>query len=430
MAVNNNNNKDKKSITKTNNTKTNNNKNNKIKKTLNNTKTINNNNKKNICSNTNQEYNIKKNHNEVMVLKCSSYDSEELNKNIDIIFNKFLIGIIKKGNKVLLKTNMLMSSSENKAITTNSKIIEAVILKLKKIGAKPYVGDSPAIQSARYVSKISGVLDICKKHSVELIELNTPKQISIPNGKRIKSITVAKELDNFHHIINMPKLKTHSLAGLTLSIKNLYGVIPGKIKGYYHVKFQKKEDFSDLLLDLHEVIKPTFTIVDGIIGMEGEGPGSGTPRRLNIIVAGNNCHSIDRVISEVVGFKTKEVSTLVSARKRKIKEAELKNINIIGDDINSLKINNFKRPKGLSVAGILLKLTPNFISQIIRKIIIAKPFLIKEKCISCGNCKKICPNHAINFNKYPIFLYDKCIRCYCCHEVCPKKAIELKRKIF
>jgi ferredoxin len=197
--------------------------------------------------------------------------------------------------------------------------------------------------------------------------------------------------------------------------------VPGAKKGFYHVIAQDAVTFSELLLDLNEIIRPNLTIMDGIIGMEGDGPAAGNPRHIGVIIAGTDTIAVDTVSAAVVGIENK-IPLLKIARSRDIKQATLSNIRLVGEPIAAIKIKNFKLPTNPLIYAI-----PSWGIKLGRTIFAAKPIVDKMLCISCANCEKVCPAEAIAMkNKYPHFDYKKCIRCYCCQESCPSKAIKLK----
>jgi len=324
---------------------------------------------------------------------------------------------IHKGDKVLLKINQLIAKTSDHAVTTHPEFVRACIKLVKEAGGKPHVGDSPALQSLKNVAQKSGIATVCRQEKVPLIDLKSAKVLKI-KGRIVRSIKLARELDRFDKFINLPKLKTHQLAGFTGAVKNLYGCVPGRAKAMYHLRFQHVQEFSKLLLDINDTVKPDLNIMDGIIGMEGQGPGAGDPRKVGVIIAGKNAMALDRVAIDVVRIKPKEVSTIWFSQKAKVPEAYLKNIEVVGKYV---RIKNFKRPKSI------MRIVPFYLPGIIKYLFTEKPFVKTKKCISCKACLHVCPAVAISFpDKIPVFDYKKCIRCYCCHEVCPKKAIDLK----
>jgi len=203
-------------------------------------------------------------------------------------FNNF----IEKGDKVLLKTNLLNASNPEKTIVTNPIFIKNVIKELLKIKADPFIGDSPSGPfTKRRLEKVyekSGILDLSKELGIDLNYNTKTKKVSIPEGKRLKKTSICNFALDADKIISLPKLKTHSLMIMTLAIKNMYGVIPGLTKARYHSMYIRKKAFAEMLNDLLSVIKPDLSIIDGIISMEGDGPAGGNPIELGLMLASEN----------------------------------------------------------------------------------------------------------------------------------------------
>jgi ferredoxin len=183
--------------------------------------------------------------------------------------------------------------------------------------------------------------------------------------------------------------------------------------------------FSDMLLDLYNTIKPNLTIVDAVVGMEGPGPGAGYPRRLGLVIAGVSSIAVDTVCAQILGFADKEVPTVWLAKKRGIKEADLENIDVIGERLRDVAIGDLKKPRTSAIT-----LLPRFLMNLGKSFLTEKPTVLHDRCIGCANCESICSAQAIAMVELtPSFDYGKCIRCYYCHEICPSNAITLKASI-
>ena len=374
----------------------------------------------------------------VSIKKTESYILKDVKKNIENSLKEIggIKSIIKKTDSVLLKPNLLTARKPEDCVTTHPIVIEAVILILKEYGIKKIaLGDSPALDSMFKVLKISGIEDVCKKHNIEIIEFKDEKKLVNKNNKVVKQFYLAKKAFEFNKIINLPKMKTHSFTIFTGSVKNLFGLVPGKSKLVFHAKHMDPLDFCDMLLDLNNIANPCLTIMDGIVGMEGNGPSGGEPRNFNVLLTGKNTIAIDNIACEIMGIK--KVPLIISAKKRNLLGSDLKNIAIKGNSVSELKLKDVKYPK----LGIIASFRGIF--AILRKFIAKYPFVKTKKCISCAKCNEICPVNAISMKKdtllknshinhknIPFFDYKKCIRCYCCHEVCPVKAIGLKKPRF
>ncbi len=338
-----------------------------------------------------------------VAIKRSDYSNveEKIREGINLIggIKKF----IKKGDKVLLKPNLLRAADPKKAITTNPAIVRAIAKIVKEVGAEIYLGDSPAFGNVEKVAENSGIKKICDEFGIKILTFEG-KVFKI-DGKLIKSLILFKNFKDYK-IINLPKLKTHSFAMYTGAMKNLFGIVPGMEKSKLHLRFQDKETFSQMLQDLNSEVKPVLNIMDGVLGMEGDGPNSGDPRYFNFIGVSEDAMALDLVCSKLMGFSDNEIPIL---------DHNLK-VEMIGDKIDVVK--DLKKPKKMNLFSYLRPL---------RDYLVAIPACDEKKCISCRACFNICPAGAIKMERCPIFDYNKCIKCYSCHEVCPTHAIYLKK---
>lgn len=344
----------------------------------------------------------------VIIEKCKSYDS----KKVQIALKKILgeLDFNPKNKKILIKPNFLAAHNPKEAITTHPLMIQELCKILGKEN-EIFIGDSSSHDTqlalekcgAQKLSRYAKIINFDKETKVKILTKG--------RGKILENFYLPKIVLEADIVISFAKLKTHGLTNMTGAIKNLYGCIPGRTKEYYHALAAKEKNFCNLLLDIYQEIKPQLAIIDGIIGLEGEGPGAtGKRKEAGVIIASKNCVAADIIAARIMGFKDKEILTNELAKKRKLFQGELK---IIG----KLENLNFKKPKSHSI-GWLTGLAG----------LLGKPKLhfSQELCIKCGLCEQKCPVGAINLEPYPIWDKNKCIRCLCCVEVCPKAAITKK----
>ncbi len=361
----------------------------------------------------------------VSIVKANNYDLAELipamGKSLEMIGG--LNQIVKSGNKVFVKINHLSPPSPaERGIVTHPIFVEAVLTLLKETGAEIIVGDDIE-EGDEDGFKISGFREMCDRLGVKLVNLRGTGFIEKECKCRIlKTMYVSKLVLEADVIINLPKFKTHSLTTFTGGIKNMYGIIPAGLRRRFHGEYLRVEDFCQMLVDIFSIAKPQLTIMDGIIAMEGEGPGSGHLRKLGLILASKDAVALDAVSSQITGLKPDEVLTTRYATERGLGVSELKKIDIIGEDINSVSVSDFKLPANFS--RLAVNRAPYGLVKFVIGQISPRPRVIKKNCTACNECVKVCPAGAATMVGKIANINDKlCIRCMCCHEVCRFNAI-------
>ncbi|MCX6710502.1 MAG: DUF362 domain-containing protein, partial [Candidatus Woesearchaeota archaeon] len=259
----------------------------------------------------------------VSIVRCSSYSQKEVyaavKEALSIIDFRF-----SKGVTVLLKPNILSPKKPEFAVTTHPAIVEAVCKLLKEKKCRIIIGESDGAGTTKKGFEVSGIGAIAKKHGAKTIVFETDAKVKVKNRKNLvlKEFFVAKTLKDADLVINLPKLKTHSLTKYTGAVKNVFGVIPGATKTLYHKKAPDVNRFSHLLLDIYQSVKPQLNIMDAIVGMEGLGPGAGTPKKTGYIIASRDCVALDFVASKLAGFVPETIRTIDYAFKRGISKKD------------------------------------------------------------------------------------------------------------
>jgi uncharacterized protein (DUF362 family)/Pyruvate/2-oxoacid:ferredoxin oxidoreductase delta subunit len=371
----------------------------------------------------------------VSLVKCSSYDSKEVDDAIRGALDSLggIAAFVSSGERILIKPNMLAARHPDKAITTHPEVVRATIRLVKAAGGSPVVGDSPAGPSTerilRHLADKTGIAGVCIQEDVPFVLFTEYTTVAFDEGKVAKTFDLTKTLQEMDGVISLAKLKTHSFTRYTGAVKNLFGLVHGLKKAEYHMRMRTPEAFSEMLVDLAECVRPRLTIMDAVVGMDGDGPSAGRPRDIGALLASSDPHALDVVALEIVDADPKSIWTVRSAMARGLLPEEgVAGIDIRGEESEKLKVPGFSMPPKLKVFGGIPGVLGGFVAEGIAR----KPVFSKSLCTACAKCVDICPANALSLRKDALpkvhIRRHGCIRCYCCHEVCPEDAVTLRRR--
>jgi uncharacterized protein (DUF362 family)/Pyruvate/2-oxoacid:ferredoxin oxidoreductase delta subunit len=359
----------------------------------------------------------------VSIIKCQNYDEDKvlraLRQSLDLIGG--IQAFVNKGSRVLLKPNLLYGKSPEKAVTTHPSILRGMIQIVREAGGVPFIGDSPSVGSLMKTAEKAGIKAVADEIKCPLVEFNKPILPPKRGGKIFKQLEIDQTVLEADVVINLPKFKTHSLTLLTLGVKNLFGCIPGPRKALWHLKAgEDRKTFAQILVDVYQIIHPSLTILDGIVGMEGNGPNSGRPIQLGLILASGDPLSLDQIVCDLLGISRESLLTNRVAFEQGLGKD---GIEVVGEKVEDVRIPHFQFPT-LSQPDWNL---PGFLRKALKNALTSKPVIEEEVCDACDRCAEICPPKALaRKGKDLIFDYEQCIRCFCCLEVCPEGAISIK----
>jgi len=404
----------------------------------------------------------------VAMLRCTTYDTEEVE---DVVRSAVgLLGgmsaFVKPGWRVVLKPNILRAAAPDSAIITHPAVVRAVALLVREAGATPVLAESPAGPFNKAVLRLAytrgGYDKVAEEVGMELNYDVSTLQVPHPEGRLIKRLDILKAVAEADAVIALPKLKTHNLTRITGATKILFGVVPGVTKFGYHAKLQDAVRFSEALVDIITYVKPVLTVMDGIVGMHGNGPSGGDPYAANLLLASPDPFAMDVVFATLVGMEPLSIPPLRVAASRGLTSGRIEDVPIIGLSLDEARLEGFRYgtattmdtgifPRALRRLGrrILAARTvdgraaqatddyaaldvgtaPKSIRNWVTRQVVANP-QATDRCIGCGVCVRSCPVQAISLvNGRAHMDWNKCIRCYCCHEVCPENAVELRRSL-
>ena len=377
-------------------------------------------------------------------MRCPDYGAENLDRALRMSFEN-LGGIdkyIKPGMKVVLKPNLVMKKHPDSAATTHPALVRSVAKIAREIaeskeGGKVVIADSPggpySERALREVYSACGMYEAAEEAGAELNFDTSEVEAENPAGKYLKKVTLIKPLTDADIIINLPKLKTHGMMVYTGAVKNMFGAVPGVLKAECHFRLKTHGGFANALIDIYLSVKPSLNIMDAVIGMDGNGPTAGNPRKIGLILAGEDGFELDCAAARLIKAPPLEIPVIKEAVDRGLCPVNPELIELSGENIADAAVEGFQVPrlndmKTVRFFKFLDKLDEKafgFVLDAIRP----KPVINARACAGCAECAGNCPAGAIKIiNGKPKIDMPSCIRCFCCQELCPAKAVEIKRR--
>lgn len=373
----------------------------------------------------------------VVLIPCSEYAEEKIYAGLKNGLEQLggIAKFVKRDEKILLKPNLLKKAEVEKAVITHPVVTGAFIRVMKEAGYDHMIlADSSGLGNTKSVIKGTGLEDYLEKYQVEPIDFSQGITKKYPEGIQAKEFILPKELIEADAVISLSKMKTHALERITGAVKNSYGFIYGANKALGHTKYPSADSFARMLADLNLYVRPRLYLMDGIVAMEGNGPGSGEPVAMNVILMSEDPVALDSVFCHLIHLNPELVPTNYHGEKMglgtwKKEEIELwtpEGVISMEEAVARYGNPKFNVDRTVKRENMWTKMAK--VLNIFQK----KPYIDRSKCISCGICVKSCPvpGKAVRFKngkeKPPVYDYKKCIRCFCCQEMCPKKAIKVK----
>ena len=342
---------------------------------------------------------------------------------------------VRPGERIVLKANLLRAAPPESAICTHPAVVEAVAKLVKEAGGTPVICDSPggALHKEAVLRSLyekTGMAAAAAAAGAELSMDSSTRTVSLPEGKVLRQAEIITPVAEADGVIDLCKMKTHVLMSMTGAVKNLFGVIPGLSKVGYHATHPDHETFADVLLDLTGYVKPRLSLMDGILAMEGDGPGSsGTPRQAGLLLASANPLALDTAAGAIMNLPRQDNPVLLAAERRGLTPCRMEDVELIGGTVEELRMADYKFPASTK-SNLMDFLGPlaRPAERLCKKAFSQTPRIDGAKCVGCGICAKSCPGQAIAMTapgKKARISQKACIHCYCCHELCPQKAVEL-----
>jgi uncharacterized protein (DUF362 family) len=261
-------------------------------------------------------HDLKKIMSTVSLIRANSYERQRLRASLETLLEPLggMGAFVKPGNRVLLKPNLLTGGRPGKECITRPELVYTVAQLVQEAGGKPFLGDSPAFGSAWGVAKANGYLPLMEELNLPIVEFHGQRYETA--STTFNHLRLCKEAMDADVVINLPKVKSHAQLTITLGVKNLFGCVPGKMKAWWHMEAGKDEQrFGEMLVETARAINPDLTILDGIIGHEGNGPSGGEPRSLNILGASSDVFALDRAMLDILNVDPSLVPIVAASQR-------------------------------------------------------------------------------------------------------------------
>jgi uncharacterized protein (DUF362 family)/NAD-dependent dihydropyrimidine dehydrogenase PreA subunit len=366
----------------------------------------------------------------VSVVRCQSYEPHDVlvavERGIGLLGG--LIHVARASERILLKPNVMAGDPPERAATTHPAVFSAVAEVLRSATSHLSYGDSPGIGTSERQLQKAGYQEAARKLDVVPADFESGVELELKDSPSLRRFVVAKGLMETDGLVNLSKLKTHQLTRITGAVKNQFGCIPGRLKGEMHRRFPDVHAFSRMLVALNLLLKPRLYIMDGIVAMEGNGPRSGSPVSMNVLLFSQDPIALDAVVCRLVGLAPELVPTIKAGYDWGLGRFHTEDVLLLGDPIDSLRKTAFdvsrEAPRDVARSA---SHTPA------RSRTLPRPIVDSLACVRCGICVQVCPAQpkAMKWSsrtklRTPICDYRKCIRCYCCQEMCPEGAISVQ----
>ena len=344
--------------------------------------------------------------------RCENYEVSGLRE----FFARSLadLGLSFEGCKVLLKPNLLSGKPPEKAVNTHPLFIQALAEVFLEKKCTVFVGDSPGYESTERALRKSGIMEVVRR--LKLLIAHFERRV--PKANRgispYREFIFGEEPRDYDLVVNVPKLKSHVLMGLTAGVKNTFGFVPSLEKAKWHLRCgTDKRLFASLLIDINSVVKPALTVLDGIVAMDGGGPSHGRVRNLGLVVLSDDDIALDDYLERILSVPYPLPVSSVARENGLLREAMV-------IDREPPEIGSFLVPEGDRTAWNL----PYLVREAARTAFTRKPRCDARKCTACRTCADVCASRALTLVDGVVSInYKKCIRCYCCAEMCPVGAI-------
>ncbi len=364
---------------------------------------------------------------------CADYSEKAVREAFDALLPEGALDFVKEGMRIGIKVNLVSAMKPETAGVTHPALVTELCRRLIARGASVVVGDSPG--GPFNAALMAGVYRVSGMTAVESVGASLNRDFSqeeavFSEAREAHRFVATSWLSSCDAVINFAKLKTHGMMAYSGAVKNLFGTIPGTLKLEYHYTYPDASRFADMLVDLNEYWRCPLSLVDAVVGMEGNGPTAGTPREVGALLASSSPYALDAVAASLIGLAPERVPTIGAAAARGLGPASAEECTVSGDyriftvsDYHLIETGEVSEFSSL-LPGRLGRLA----GRLATRFLPSRPSAVRRECVGCGKCAGLCPAHAITMKKkLPRIDRSACIRCFCCQEFCPVGAMKVER---
>lgn len=370
----------------------------------------------------------------VALVRCESYAYDQVRaavqRGIDLVGGA--AAFAQPQETILLKPNWIVAVNPEKCATTHPAVFQALCDIFAQTGCQLTYGDSPGHNTPEEAARLTGFLEVAQEYDLSLADFENGQEVITESGFERRTFTVANGALACDGMISLPKLKTQGFLKLTGAVKNQFGCIPGQRKRDYHRELQKPADFARMLIDLNLFLRPRLYVMDGIVGMDGNGPMNGDPRQMNVLLFSTDPIALDATVCRIIDLPPEYSYTVTLGRQAGHGTYLESEIELVGDPLESFLDKGFNVNRD-PISNVRIG---KGVFSFLNDAVVPKPVIIADKCQQCGVCIQMCPivPKVVDWpdgdkSQAPTYDYSRCIRCFCCQETCPTGAIEIKEPV-
>lgn len=371
----------------------------------------------------------------VALVRCDGYDPAAVTRAVADGIQ--LLGGISRfaapGERILMKPNVLAGDDPARLVSPHPAVMSAVAGLLRGRTSRLTYGDSPGFGRPEAALRKAGLEAAAREHGAELADFVNGREVSFPESPFTRRFFLAEGALACDGMVSISKLKAHAFMRMTGAVKNQFGCVAGPTKAGFHLKLQQPSEFGHMLAALTLCLRPRLYVMDGIVAMQGNGPRSGDPCAMNVLLFSADPVALDAVMCRLVDLDPALLATSVAGGEYGLGTWRTEDIEVVGDAVQPLVNGDFAVRRSRE-AG---RQMPAAVGSVVKRFVAARPVIDQRQCTRCGTCVTVCPVEppAVGWRdasraRPPRYDHERCIRCYCCQEVCPEKAIQVRAGLF